>query len=135
MRGRSRRDRSATAGRTVFNYSGVNPGVNSSNAPNILGKSYTITADVDVPQGGGDGVLATHGGTLGRMGTAHAQGQVFDYNMLILAQYRWEEPDALTPGKHTIVFDRVSLGCVGTVADIGTADAQEASSSRSIGED
>ena len=30
---------------------------------------------------------------------------VFDYNMLILAQYRWEGPDALTPGKHTIVFD------------------------------
>ena len=29
----------------------------------------------------------------------------FDYNMLILAQYRWEGPDALTPGKHTIVFD------------------------------
>jgi arylsulfatase len=25
--------------------------------------------------------------------------------MLILAQYRWEGPDALTPGKHTIVFD------------------------------
>ena len=24
------------------------------------------------------------------------------------------------------MFDRVSLGCVGTVADIGTADAQEA---------
>jgi arylsulfatase len=30
---------------------------------------------------------------------------VFDYNMLILAQYRWEGQDALTPGKHTIVFD------------------------------
>ena len=25
--------------------------------------------------------------------------------LLILAQYRWEGPDALTPGKHTIVFD------------------------------
>ena len=30
---------------------------------------------------------------------------VFDYNMLILAQYRWEGPELLTPGKHTIVFD------------------------------
>ena len=30
---------------------------------------------------------------------------VFNYNMLILAQYRWEGADALTPGKHTIVFD------------------------------
>ena len=25
--------------------------------------------------------------------------------MLILAQYRWEGPDPLTPGKHTIEFD------------------------------
>ena len=25
--------------------------------------------------------------------------------MLILAQYHWEGPDVLTPGKHTIVFD------------------------------
>jgi hypothetical protein len=30
---------------------------------------------------------------------------VFNYNMLSLAQYRWEGQDALTPGKHTIVFD------------------------------
>jgi hypothetical protein len=29
---------------------------------------------------------------------------VFDYNMLILAQYRWEGPQ-LSAGKHTIVFD------------------------------
>ena len=30
--------------------------------------------------------------------------------MLILAQYRWEGPDALTPGKHTIVFDHTYDG-------------------------
>jgi len=30
---------------------------------------------------------------------------VFHYNMLILAQYHWEGPDVLTPGKHTIGFD------------------------------
>jgi hypothetical protein len=30
---------------------------------------------------------------------------VFHYNMLILAQYHWEGPDVLTPGKHTIAFD------------------------------
>jgi len=53
---------SATAGRTVFTYSGVNPGINSSNAPNILGRSYSMTAEVDVPQSGGDGMIATMGG-------------------------------------------------------------------------
>ena len=40
---------SATAGKTVFTYKGVNPGINSSNAPNILARSYTMTAEVDVP--------------------------------------------------------------------------------------
>ena len=82
------------------------PGIPLANAPNILGRSYTITADVDVPQGGGDGMLVTAGGKWGGYGLYLLKGKpVFDYNMLILAQYRWEGPDALTPGKHTIVFD------------------------------
>ena len=97
---------SATAGKTVFTYSGVNPGINSSNAPNILGRSYSMTAEVDVPQGGGDGMIATMGGRWGGWGLYMLKGKpVFNYNMLILAQYRWEGPDALTPGKHTIGFD------------------------------
>ena len=46
------------------------------------------------------------GGRWGGWGLYLLNGKpVFDYNMLILAQYRWEGPDALTPGKHTIVFD------------------------------
>jgi arylsulfatase A-like enzyme len=97
---------SATAGKTIFTYSGVNPGINSSNAPNILGRSYSMTAEVDVPQSGGDGMIATMGGRWGGWGLYMLKGKpVFDYNMLILAQYRWEGPDALTPGKHTIGFD------------------------------
>ena len=97
---------SATAGKTVFTYTGVNPGINSSNAPNILARSYTMTAEVDVPQGGGDGMIATMGGRWGGWGMYILKGKpVFHYNMLILAQYHWEGPDALTPGKHTIVFD------------------------------
>jgi arylsulfatase len=84
----------------------VNSGINSSNAPNILGRSYTITAEVEVPQGGGDGMLVTMGGRWGGYGLYVLKGKpVFNYNMLALAQYRWEGQKALTPGKHTIVFD------------------------------
>jgi arylsulfatase A-like enzyme len=97
---------SATAGKTVFSYTGVNPGINSSNAPNILGRSYKMTAEIEVPQGGGDGMLATMGGRWGGWGLYMLKGKpVFDYNMLILAQYRWEGSDVLTPGKHTIAFE------------------------------
>ncbi len=87
-------------------YAGVNPGINSSNAPNVLGRSYSMSAEVDVPQGGGNGMLATMGGRWGGWGLYLLNGKpVFHYNMLILAQYRWEGTDALTPGKHTIGFD------------------------------
>jgi Sulfatase len=97
---------STTAGKTVFTYTGVNSGIATANSPDIIGRSYTITAEVDVPQGGGNGVLATTGGRWGGWELYLLNGKpVFNYNMLILAQYRWEDPDALTPGKHTIVFD------------------------------
>jgi arylsulfatase len=97
---------SATAGQTMFTYTGVIPGIPTANSPNVIGRSYKITAEVDVPQGGGNGMLATTGGRWGGWGLYLLNGKpVFNYNMLILAQYRWEGADALTPGKHTIVFD------------------------------
>jgi len=97
---------SATAGQTVFTYSGVLPGIPTGSAPNFLGKSYTITAEVTVPQGGGDGMIVTNGGRFGGYGLYLLKGKpVFDYNMLTLAQYRWVGQQSLTAGKHTIVFD------------------------------
>jgi len=97
---------SATAGQTVFTYSGEMPGIAVGNAPNILDKSYTITAEVEVPQGGGDGVIVTEGGRWGGFGLYLLKGKpVFNYNGLMLVQFRWEGPDALAPGKHAIVFD------------------------------
>jgi len=97
---------SATAGQTVFTYSGVLPGIPTANAPNCLGKSYTITAEVTVLAGGGDGMIVTNGGRFGGIGLYLLKGKpVFDYNMLTLAQYRWAGQQPLPAGKHTIVFD------------------------------
>ena len=59
---------STTAGKTVFTYTGVNAGIPTGNAPSILNRSYTITAEVDVPQGGGDGMIVTEGGAGADMG-------------------------------------------------------------------
>ena len=65
-----------------------------------------MTAEVDVPDGGGDGMIATMGGRWGGWGLYMLKGKpVFHYNMLIIAQYHWEGSDVLTPGKHTIGFD------------------------------
>src|SRR5690606_22171526 len=50
---------SMTVGKTEFNYTGVNAGMSDSNAANILGRSYTVTAEVTVPEDGGNGMLVT----------------------------------------------------------------------------
>ena len=53
---------SAVAGRTEFTYSGVLTGTPYSSAPDILDRDYTITANVTVPSGGGEGMIVTMGG-------------------------------------------------------------------------
>jgi arylsulfatase A-like enzyme len=97
---------SATAGRTVFTYSGVMPGIPPSDAPSILNRSYTITADVEVPKGTGSGMIVTLGGRFGGYGLYLLRGKpVFTYNALDLKRFRWEGKLALKPGKHSLVFD------------------------------
>jgi arylsulfatase A-like enzyme len=97
---------SATAGRNVFTYSGEMSGIPESDAPSILNKSYAITAEVEIPQAGAEGMLASLGGRFGGYGFYLLTGKpVFLYNLLDLERFRWEGQEALTPGKHTIVFD------------------------------
>src|SRR5260370_22378060 len=56
---------SATAGVTDFTYTGVNAGIPVGNAPSILDRDYLITANVTIPSGGAEGVIATLGGRFG----------------------------------------------------------------------
>jgi hypothetical protein len=105
---------SSVAGRTVFTYKGENANIPVGNAPSILDRDYTITAEVTIPQSGAEGMIVTLGGRFGGYGLYLLKGKpVFDYNLLDLTHYRWEGgplghgslADALEPGKHTIVFD------------------------------
>jgi hypothetical protein len=97
---------SATAGRTVFTYPGLMPGLPPSDAPGILNKSYSITAEVEIPEGGAEGMLVTEGGRFGGYGLYVLKGKpVFTYNLVDLERFRWEGQQPLVPGKHTIVFD------------------------------
>jgi arylsulfatase A-like enzyme len=65
---------SLTAGRTVFTYSGELTGVPASAAPSILNKSYTITAEVEIPSGGAEGMIVTEGGRFGGYGLFLSSG-------------------------------------------------------------
>src|SRR4029079_10852973 len=53
---------SSTARRTEFTYSGEMSGLPDGSVPNTLAKSYSISAEVEIPQGGGEGMLNTLGG-------------------------------------------------------------------------
>ncbi len=94
-------------GRLVYQYGGTPiTGIPHGGAPQILNTSYTITADIDVPQSGGEGVILTEGGRFGGFGLYLLKGKpVFLWNLLDLKQVRWEAPEALSPGKHTLVYD------------------------------
>ncbi len=81
-------------------------GIPDSAAPNLLNTSYTITAEIEVPQGGADGMIVTEGGRFGGYGLYLLQGKlVFTWNLLDLKRVRWEGGEALSPGKHTLEYD------------------------------
>jgi arylsulfatase len=109
---------SLAAGRSTFTWSGEITGTPNGDAPSILDASYTFKAEVDIPQGGAEGMIVTQGGRFGGYGFYVLKGKpVFLYNFVDLKRVRWEGPDALTPGKHTLEFDFKYDGLgVGTLA-------------------
>ena len=97
---------SLTAGRTDFVYSGEMTGTPNGDAPSVLDKSYRFTAEVEIPQGGAEGMLVTQGGRFGGYGFYLLKGKpVFLWNLVDLKRVRWEAPEKLSPGKHTLEFD------------------------------
>jgi arylsulfatase len=97
---------SLAAGRKVFTYSREITGIPPGDAPNLLNTSYTITADIEVPADGAEGMINTNGGRFAGYGLYLLKGKpVFVWNLLGLKRVRWEGPEALSPGKHTLEFD------------------------------
>ncbi len=95
-----------TAGRSEFVYTRPMVGLPQGDSPLLLNTSYTITADIDVPEDGGEGMILTSGGRFAGYGFYLLKGKpVFLWNMVDLERLRWEGPDALMPGRHTVEFD------------------------------
>src|SRR5262249_50833837 len=93
-------------GRTRFTYF---PGVRrvpESSSPNVKNKSHAITADVDIPDGGADGVLVAAGGNVGGYALFVKDGKPsYDYNYFTVERFTIAGSDKLTPGRHTIRFE------------------------------
>ena len=97
---------SITAGRNVFTWTAPLTGTPNGDAPSILNASYHFEAEIEVPQGGGDGMLITQGGRFAGYGFYLLAGKpVFTWNLVDLERIKWQGPDALKPGKHTLEFD------------------------------
>lgn len=95
-----------TAGRTEFVYTRPITGIPQGDSPLLLNTSYTITADIDVPENGGEGMILTSGGRFGGYGFYLLKGKpVFLWNLVDLERLKWEAPEALSPGRHTLEFD------------------------------
>ena len=97
---------SLVAGRMEFVYTHPIVGVPDATAPNILNRSFTIRADVEVPADGGNGIVVTEGGRFAGWAFYLLKGKpVFVYDLFDLARERVESAQILSPGKHTVVFD------------------------------
>jgi arylsulfatase len=95
-----------TAGLTELVYTRPMTGVPQGDAPFLLDTSYTLTADITVPQGGAEGMIATSGGRFAGWGFYLLKGKpVFTWNMLDVEWVRWAAPQALAPGQHIVEFD------------------------------
>ncbi len=107
-----------TAGRSEFVYTRPMTGLPQGDSPLLLNTSYTITADIEVPAGGAEGMILTSGGRFAGYGFYLLKGKpVFLWNMVDLERIRWEGQEALAPGRHTIEFDFKYDGIgVGTLA-------------------
>jgi arylsulfatase len=73
---------------------------------NIKNKSKTITAELEVPEGGGNGAILVQGGRFGGWALYVKDGvPAYDYNFLGLQRFTVAATEKLEPGKSTIRFD------------------------------
>ena len=95
-----------TAGRSEFVYIRPMVGLPQGDSPFLLNTSFTVTAEIVVPEGGAEGMMLTSGGRFAGYGFYLLKGKpVWLWNMINLERIKWEGPDALAPGKHIVEFD------------------------------
>ena len=97
---------SITAGRNTFTWTAPLTGTPYGDAPSILNASYNFKAEIEVPQGGAEGMLITTGGRFAGYGFYLLKGKpIFNWNLVGLKHVKWQGPEALAPGKHVLEFD------------------------------
>jgi arylsulfatase len=72
----------------------------------MCNKSWTITAEVEIPDSNANGMIITHGGLEGGYGLYLRDGKpTFVYNFLSVERFTFASKESLPQGKATIVVD------------------------------
>jgi arylsulfatase A-like enzyme len=102
---------SLIAGRTEMTYYPGTIGIPDAASPPMCNKSWTITADIELPGDNANGMIVTHGGLEGGYGLYLRDGKpTFVYNFLGMERPTLTAKDALPKGKVQLVVDFVYDG-------------------------
>jgi arylsulfatase A-like enzyme len=96
---------SLTRGRSEFTYYPGMIRIPEGSAPDFKNKSWTIAAEVTIPQGGANGVLATMGGRYGGWALLMQNGKpefAYAYSNQPQHKYRVISDQPLAPGNHIV---------------------------------
>ena len=97
---------SLTHGRTSMTYYPGTIGLPDAASPPMCNKSWTITADVEIPESNANGMIVTHGGLEGGYGLYLRDGKpTFVYNFLSVERMTFASKEAVPKGKARIVVD------------------------------
>ncbi len=92
-----------TGNRRVF-YPGGAPQFEYT-AINVKDRSHTITADVEIPTDGAEGVLLAHGSWFAGYSFYVKDGRLaYAHNCMGLAEYRVDAAERIAPGRHVLAF-------------------------------
>jgi arylsulfatase A-like enzyme len=95
---------SPTRGRSVFTYYAEQTRIPEGSAPDIKNKSFKIAADIEVPEGGADGMIVTQGGRFGGWALCLIEGKpTFLYNTVGVFNYSVMAKEKLAAGRHALL--------------------------------
>jgi arylsulfatase len=92
--------------RTVMTYYPGTVGLPDAASPPMCNKSFSITAEIELPEGNAEGMIVTHGGLEGGYGLyLRNRKPTFVYNFLSVERTTVAAKDPLPQGKVTLVVD------------------------------
>ena len=93
-------------GRTKMTYFPGTIGLPDAASPPMVNKSWTITAQIEVPDAKAEGMIVTQGGLEGGYGLYLRDGKpTFVYNFLSIERFTFAAKSPLPKGKSTLVVD------------------------------